>query len=83
MGERKGLVLKEIGRRTRGKGTRCEVKQRRWNINHASKGVVVNGSGNRISWTAWAQEKKGARSISEKDQAPSAPLRQVSNLCIC
>jgi hypothetical protein len=59
-----------------------EVKQWRWKINHASKGVVVNGSGNGISWITWTQGKKGARSISEKDQAPGAPLRQVSNLCI-
>jgi hypothetical protein len=55
-----------------------DVKQWRWKINHASRGVVVNGLGNEISWT---RGKKGARSIS--DQAPGAPLRQVSNLCIC
>jgi hypothetical protein len=59
-----------------------DVKQWRWKINHASKGVVVNGSGNGISRITWTQGKKGARSISEIDQAPGAPLRQVSNLCI-
>jgi hypothetical protein len=51
-----------------------EVKQWRWKINHASKGVVVNGSGNGISWIMWTQGKKGEISISEKDQAPGAPL---------
>jgi hypothetical protein len=75
MGESKGLVLLEIGGSTRGKGTRCEVKQWRRKINHTSKGVVVNGSGNGISWITWTQGKKGARSISEKDQGPGAPLR--------
>jgi hypothetical protein len=59
-----------------------EVKKWRWKINHASKGVVVNGLGNGISRIMWTQGKKGARSISEKDQAPGAPLRLVSNLCI-
>jgi hypothetical protein len=59
-----------------------DVKQWRWKINHASKGVVVNGSGNGISRITWTQGKKGARSTSKIDQALSAPLRQVSNLCI-
>jgi hypothetical protein len=62
---------------------RHEVKQWSWKINHASEGVVVNGSGTGISWVMWTQGKKGARSISEKDQAPGAPLRLVCNLCIC
>jgi hypothetical protein len=60
-----------------------DVKQWRWKINHASKGVVVNGSVNKILRITWTQGKKGARSISEIDQAPGAPLRLVSNLCIC
>jgi hypothetical protein len=38
-------------------------------INRTSKGVVVNGSGNRILWITWTQGNKGARSIAEKDQS--------------
>jgi hypothetical protein len=52
-------------------------------MNHASEGLVVNGLGNGISWIAWTHGKKGAKSISEKDQAPGAPLCLISNLCIC
>jgi hypothetical protein len=36
--------------------------------------VVVNGSGNGILGITWTQGKKGARSTSEIDQAPGAPL---------
>jgi hypothetical protein len=75
MGEARALFLYKIGGSTRGKGTRCEVKQWMWKINHASKGEVVNGSCNGISWITWTQGKKVARSISEIDQAPGAPLR--------
>jgi hypothetical protein len=58
----------------KGNKMRHEVKQWRWKINHASEGVVVNGSGNGISWITWTQGKKGARSILEIDQAPGAPF---------
>jgi hypothetical protein len=73
-GGSKGFVLQKIGGSTKGKGTRHKAKQWRWKINHTSKGVVVNGSGNGISRITWTQGKKGARSISEIDQAPGAPL---------
>jgi hypothetical protein len=46
-----------------------KAKQWRWKINPASKGVVVNGSGNGISWITRTQGKKGAWSISKKDQS--------------
>jgi hypothetical protein len=51
-----------------------------WKINPASKGVVVNGSGNGISWITRTQGKKGARSISEKDQNERSrrPPRSIS-----
>jgi hypothetical protein len=47
-GGRKGFVLQEISGSVRGKKKRelHKAKQWRWNINHASKGVVVNDSGN-------------------------------------
>jgi hypothetical protein len=57
MGEIKGLVLQEIGGSTRGKGTRCEVKQWMWKINHTSKGVVVN---------VQAMESRGSRRHMER-----------------
>jgi hypothetical protein len=47
-----------------------KAKQWRWKINHGSKGVVVNGSGNGISCITWTQGKKGARSILEKRSSP-------------
>jgi hypothetical protein len=52
-----------------------EVNNGGGTLNYASKGVVVNGAGNGISRIMWTQGKKGARSISEKDQASGAPLR--------
>jgi hypothetical protein len=76
MGGRKGFVLQEISGSTRGKkkkGERDKAKQWRWKINLASKGVVVNCSGNGISWIMRTQDKKGARSISEKDQMEEGP----------
>jgi hypothetical protein len=81
----KGFVLQKISGITRGKKEKgvTQSKTIEWKINHASKGVVVNGSGNGISWITWTQGKKGAISISEIDQSPGAPLRLVSNLCIC
>jgi hypothetical protein len=77
MGEERALFCRKLvgAQEAREKGERHKSKQWRWKINHASKGVVVNGSGNGISRILWTQGKKGARSISEIDQAPGAPVR--------
>jgi hypothetical protein len=76
MGEARALFCRKLveAQEARDQKMEHEVKQWRMKMNHASEGVVVNGSGNGISWITWTQGEKGARSISEKDQALSAPL---------
>jgi ribosomal protein L3 len=63
-----------IGGSTRGKGTRCEVKQWGWKINHASKGVVVNVLDNGISWTSGHKERREQEASWRKIKPPVVPF---------
>jgi hypothetical protein len=81
MGEARALFCRKLVEAQEARDQQ-DVKQNNGGGRLISKAVVVNGSGNRMSWITWTQGKKGARRILEKDQASGAPLLYVSDLCI-